>query len=291
MTNWQLLSLEVDDGGKDIGEYLSNDLGYDIKRISLEDFLAEEKKISNLRRRRQDPLDEARSWEPPNVRGKSQLISLMETFTADAPGPVLAVYGSGYFHHYTYGLTAAASRLSEEFCYIHFDAHIDCFPMRRVRIDGTVVYSDFVEDIVKDESHNAREVIMVGSFLGGFDWCKGIPYAPLRLLDKKLNSEEGLEDLAELLDATCHDVYISFDLDVTPADEILTDWRDWERGNLRKKQLMKMLSLIKEKKNIIGADILGFNCSTYGFKSREDFQAMRQKSRLLYKDIIDVIVS
>lgn len=291
MADWKLLSLELDDGGRDIGKYLSTDCGYDIKRVSLEEFLAEEEKTASLRAALPDPYSESSSWRQPQVRGKRQIASMMESLTADAEGPVLAVYGSGFFHHYTYGLCAAAGRLSKEFCYIHIDGHTDCFPGRGMKLKETVIYSDFVEDIVRDGATHAKDVIMVGPSLSGFDWCRCLPYAPHRIFEEKLNSEEALDDLSRLLEGTCNDVYISFDLDVTVDDEIITDWREWERGRLRKEQLLRMASLINSRKNIIGADILGFTCDTYEFKSREAFEEMRQKSRELYRDIIGVLLS
>lgn len=276
MAGWQLLSLEIDKGGKDIGEFLSKELGRDIKRVSLADFLAEAEKTSD---KSIDFPDHC--CKQPQINSKEQIISMMKSFTGDADGPVLTVYGSGYFHHYTYGLCAAASRLSKEFCYIHIDGHTDC---RHPNIEGTVMYSNFVEDLLEDKSNNAKDVIMVGSIF--CEW-KSLRYA---LFEEEMNSREALDELAAHLENTYNDVYMSCDLDVTVAKEIITDWRDWERGRLKKEQLLRMVSLIKEKKNIIGADILGFNCSPYGFESKEKFEEMRGRSRELYKCIIDEII-
>lgn len=258
MEDWQLLCLGIDSGGREIGRYFSEDLGMKIKIASYKDFI---KKDNNL-------LGTDREFLP----------RAMKFFVGDSPNKTLALYGSGDFHHYTYGLCAVASKRSKEFCYIHFDQHKDD---RKKSDYEDIDFGSFVNDIVNDNSNNAKDKILVGykcSKNGGI-------FASSR---RYLNSKKALSDLEKLLDNTCHDVYTSFDLDVMVWSEIVTNWGN---GRLKKGPLLDMVTMIKEKKNIIGGDILGYN-PHYPFGRWLNFLIWNRikKSKLLYKDIAQTIL-
>ncbi|MBU4456417.1 MAG: arginase family protein [Nanoarchaeota archaeon] len=64
-----------------------------------------------------------------------------------------------------------------------------------------------------------------------------------------------LKVVEKMLDNSHEKVYVSMDLDVLHGDDFLTCY---EPGILRSVQLMQILTLIKEKKKIIGADVVGY---------------------------------
>jgi hypothetical protein len=287
MGAWQLLSLEMDSGGKDIGRFFEEDLSLSIKRSSLDELLARAGDITN----QETEIYKELSWlQSKNVIfSKERLMNAMSALTAGINEPILAVYGSGFFHHYTYGLCTVASKLSKAFCYIHIDRHTDCYPSgvrRDYKRSGIIAPSDFVEDLRNDKTNNAKDVIMIGAFVGG--WCKGIHSV---LYEFAMDKRKTLEELAAFLDDTRDDVYISIDTDVMLKEEVITYNEDYDRGLLDKAQLFSIISLIKSRKRVVGADICGYKCSTYGFESREAFEEMRIRSLNLYKDTAELIIS
>ncbi len=279
MAEWQLLSLEMDAGGRDIGSFFSQS-GYETRRVSLDEFLEQAQRHDDGAALSLD----TQFWPEPHIYSKAQLASTMRNLAGNTRKKTLALYGSGFYHHYTYGLCALAGQQSEGFTYIHVDGHTDCIPGWQNHPPGTVIYSNFVEDIVRDTG--AKDVIMVGANLGGVPWCTCLQQA---IFEDRLNAEEALDDFRGLLEGVQKDVYLSVDLDVTPADECITDWREWERGHLRKGQLLRVVKLLKETKHIIGADILGYTGSPLSCSSRVSFEAMRQRSLSLYRDIVDLL--
>lgn len=261
---WNIISLEMEDGGKDIGEYVEKGLVLPIRRISLDEIAEEAAKC-------QFNAENYRYLPKPHIFGKEQIRSMMQEFVKP---PTLAVYGSGWFHHFTYGLTAAAG--NKKFCYIHVDRHTDFLPGYRLR-DGAIIYSNFVEDIRRD---NANDLILIGSFISDY---KGFVLAPIM---DSINTPEALIAIEKHLDSTYDDVYVSFDLDVLD-NEVINDWQ--KEGKMSRKRLLEFARMIKKKKNIIGADILGFTNSNYGFKSWDAYAGMVRKSRSVYKDLIEIV--
>ena len=97
--DWKIFCLEVDEPSKEIGEFM--------KRIWPD-------KVSTIKLPGQ--------W---NVVEKEHLKDLLWQFR-NIDGKVLTVYGSGLFHHFTYGLLRNVADIrSDNYTYIHIDQHTD----------------------------------------------------------------------------------------------------------------------------------------------------------------------
>ena len=175
---------------------------------------------------------------------------------------ILTLYGYGGAHHYTYGLCnhVPLPRVGE-YLYIHIDHHSDSSPgyfeskydrkARKSVKTGRYILGcgSFVEDI---KNIGAKERLYIGT---GKPW--GVKYSPNWIDETSLKDGRSRNSaIKKALDATiCNDAYISMDLDVLGHKEIETGF---SRGNLTLEDLLKILDRIRQYKNIIGADILGY---------------------------------
>src|SRR3989339_177768 len=94
----QIISLETDQPGKMIGDHFEKKSDLNIVRVNTPDKVLHDKKEIN------------------------QLIEEKIGYIGEEK---LVVYGSGRYHHYTYGLCKLADRISNDYGYIHFDHHND----------------------------------------------------------------------------------------------------------------------------------------------------------------------
>lgn len=152
----------------------------------------------------------------------------------------LAIYGAGRFHHYTYGLCKAADRLSDSYSYIHFDHHDDYGDDDQIYLNC----GSFVAAIVQDT--HAAQAIFIGT---------SIPWERSIYCIDRSGREKTASDLEAILKKGPDDVYLSFDLDVMDPDEIPTDYT---MGDMEADELLHLIGMIKGKKRIISADILGY---------------------------------
>lgn len=238
---WRIASLEMDASGRELGEHFQNFLGMGISRFCLSNSLHVNSTIASEIKRRLGYADKK----------------------------TLAVYSSGFFHHYTYGLCKLADKLSKEYFYIHFDHHSDYSTIH----SDYLACGGFVGEILRDT--NAQSAFFVGS----------LPLASNNTranFIQKSGRGKKIDSLDEVLEKTPEDVYISFDLDVMADNEILTDF---DRGTLKTDGLLNMISAIKQKKRIISADILG-----YDRHSRVQ-HSTPEKSKLLYVNIAGAVLS
>lgn len=254
--DWKVFSLEMDKFGEKIGIYLEDKL--DINRIKKEKCLRILKEIGNFKRARD--IDEG---------------DLLHYFSKESIGEekfkALAVYGTGNLHHYTLGLCKHASRLGKEFCYIHIDNHSDAFNFGIKNLTGGA----FVPNIPIFTL--CRQLFYIRNS-GNSEY----DYQDLYIDKKDITKYK--DELYKLLNDIMPHVYISIDLDVMAEGEILTDWN---RGRLDKETLLEILSIIKENKEIISADVLGFH---YNDITKTEQLKMIKKSKELYKDIIQRII-
>ncbi len=177
----------------------------------------------------------------------------------------LTVYGSGSYHHITYGLCKLANNISNNYTYIHIDHHNDYGSLERKLDCGS-----FVSSILNDKL--AKDVIMIGcshSEMSNFtdEWLIGKCGKP------------AIEDI--ILKSKCNNVYLSIDLDVMLDDEISTSPL-YSRGRMTKGMLLEIIGTIKSMRTIISADILGYSFSL--------FPSKRKKAMLLYEDIAKAIL-
>ena len=217
MTLWELVSLELDKPAEEIGRYFEEQ-GIKIRRVK------------NIRK--------------PLAKKKTTICKIVNKALGNNQKRKLVVYGSGSYHHFTYGLCRHADKISDNYGYIHFDHHDDSYePADR----STICCAGFVRSIIDDT--NASRVLYIGAYQPGFR----LPIAQ-ELLPSQLREEcskEFKESLAELP----KEVYLSFDLDVMDTSVI---WADYCQGMLKTKKLMRLISMIKKTKHIIGADVLGY---------------------------------
>ena len=193
-------------------------------------------------------------------------------------GRVLTIYGDGNFHHYTYPLTRLACDRrglhSWDWTYFHFDNHRDDWGRRRPSGEPyKLTCAGFVDSIAHD--HRAIP-FMVGPDVYAKKDSQGylingqkIPIYhnrfPKYLQESKRwtnNSElSGDTDPRRLpvrrdLEETPTESYISFDLDLLPVEEIVTNYDQNPRMSLR--HLIRQVERVREYKRIFSADILGF---------------------------------
>ncbi len=174
----------------------------------------------------------------------------------------LFMYGSGSYHHLAYGLCRLASELSHGMAYIHIDHHNDSHLSSLGRIDC----GSFVQHIVK--SGYAKCSLLIGSSHS----------SALGFTDEFAMYKTNMQSLEEILGMSKNkDAYLSIDLDVMKWNEASTSY---SHGQMDKEMLLDAIRVIKSRKNIICADILGY---TFSF-----FQ--KKKSMQLYEDIAKAII-
>jgi arginase family enzyme len=175
----------------------------------------------------------------------------------DVKGKPLTVYGHGSFHHYTYGIVGnTMPQRTNEFLYIHIDYHTDAgIPTQKCNCQSahglyrcglSLGCGSFVTTL---KDHGANNLLFVGTDAHcGWKRKRGIKQEQLlqsdfqRVVEKQLKGKK------------IHDCYISMDLDVLRNEEIPTGYG---RGKITLRHLLDILTVIKENKNIVGADILG----------------------------------
>jgi len=192
-------------------------------------------------------------------------------------GRVLTIYGDGNYHHYTYPLTRLACNRrglhSWDWTYFHFDNHRDDWGPRRE--NGEAYYltcAGFVDSIAHD--HRAIP-FMVGPNAYAKKDSNGylingqkIPIYNNSFTQRqqKIFLREGrLPDFSVSnarklpvrrdLEETPTESYLSFDLDVLPVEEIVTNY---DQGDMTLRDLLRQVERVREYKRIFSADILGF---------------------------------
>ncbi len=217
MTLWELVSLELDYPAREIGKYFEKEL-----------------KIKRVKCRKEKIYDE-----------KTTICRIVNRALGKSSKRKLVMYGSGFYHHFTYGLCRHADRVSEDYAYIHFDHHDDSRKLRHNRIDCGA----FVKDILEDT--NASAVLYIGT-----NAPKNLPVPnKLSIAEYHLRRGKRFQKLEWKLKNLPEEVYLSFDLDVMDKSIIGTVY---DQGSLKTRELMKCISLIKRSKHIIGADVLGY---------------------------------
>jgi len=230
MEPWEIISLETDYSGQAIGAYFEEELGMKIRRVR------------NLKK--EDlKLD------------KDDIFKLTSSALKGGLERKLVLYGSGAYHHYTYGLCRHADRLSGNYAYMHFDHHNDHFKHEEIygeyRGKARISCGAFLADLLKDT--NASAVMLIGSNMGSQTPVKNKIYKAIT--EKHLRAIRGFRRFGRDLSALPEDVYLSFDLDVMTKRCLRSAY---DQGTLKPKELFKMIETIKRNKRIISADVLGF---------------------------------
>ena len=223
MSLQELVSLELDRHAQCIGEYFEKKLKKKIRRIKFE-------KMSRY-----------------SIQ-KTGICRIVDEALGDDNKRKLVVYGSGSCHQFTYGLCKYADRFSKNYAYIHFDHHHDSWDYINSSI--SIKCSTFVPHILKDT--NASATLYIGS-----DPKHYIVSDKLYLSIKENGLRKGwkFEKLKWRLAKLPEEVYLTFDLDVMLSSLISTTY---DTGTLTLEELMKCISVIRDTKDIIGADVLGY---------------------------------
>lgn len=218
---YDIVSLELDYSGKEIGRYLRS-TGMNLKR-------------KETNEKEHDYIE------------KQTICEIVEN-TLKSNNKNIVLLGSGYYHHFTYGLCLHADRFSEDYAYIHFDHHNDYFDSG---FRPTYIHcGSFVRSILVDT--NASSAFFIGN-KPPEKTLKSKPH--LSMLENQFRSKTGLKRFQRNLSKLPNDVYLSFDLDVLNTKIMHTAY---DQGTLKLKELMHMLDMIKETKTIISADIVGY---------------------------------
>jgi arginase family enzyme len=239
LTEWDILVLEVDIPSREFGKFLELIWPARVKRRKIPSSLGKGVSYGCLHKKKdiREGIKNILDWETDKV---------------------LTVYGSGRFHHYTYGLCREiADKRSEAYDYIHFDYHSD---NGHFRYNNEEIYAgSFVKSILKDsKAKNLR-------FIGGSEG----------LTKDDLIENEFEKTLLEYVRGAQEDAYLSIDLDVMDEGEVKTDF--WQ-GKLKIEELLDSISVIQKEKNLISADILGYSSTDIlGYPRKID-----AKSLLLY---------
>ncbi len=272
MGNYELILLEPDAPAQAVGYYFERDLKRKIKHAKI-------KEPKNYKCKEIDPL--GRIIDVTMNKKEDVLESITEALGKSAQKRIV-MYGSGDYHHYTYGLCRLADALSEEYGYVHLDHHSDDYPSSSKGINC----GSFVNYILEDT--NAAKALLIGEYPnprttnqlghGLFD----------AITESGLRDKNGSRELDKKLSKLPDDVYLTFDLDVMDYDEITTGF---DQGTLKRKELLDVISAIKASKNIISADILGFEFRDFAVF----FQGGQKTCRLtdcekLYAEIADRIM-
>jgi hypothetical protein len=224
MTDWKLLVLENDDGSKELGDFFEKIWADGVVRKQLAHgcFNRKETVTSEL--------------------GKA---------TEGLEGKILTIYGRGNYHHYTYGLcNSIAKARSNDYLYIHVDKHTDA-DYSKDKLDC----ASFTRNLL--EEPEAKDLIFIGS---DDDTGKNTSSDYTLFYQKDLLSDGPKDDIRKKLrERKQSDVYCSFDLDVLQKTDMYTRFF---QGKIGVKDLLQIISVIQEEKNIISADMLGY-CDLY----------------------------
>lgn len=265
LPEWKLYSLEMDDAGRKIGEFFEKE-GYPIERANpgegiadIEQFIPDCKRIIH-----KQAIEEA-------VAG-----------CIKSDSRVMALYGHGGYHFFTYGLAMLANRLSDEFGYIHIDRHHDSwFDSNEQLSCGAFVRQILAYTHVHGYERNMLYIGANNVEAGGFSRAGMLGIHALRENSFEFEFHEKMPEY----------VYVTIDLDVMHREEVRTAF---EREDLRLDEIKAILNRIKQKKRIISADVLGFTETNAPYTNMPYIFGQGipsfEKSMGVYKEIADIIM-
>ncbi len=258
--DWKLYSLEIDKAGKRLGRFFKSK-DYEITRIKKKSFPA------------------LFSWYPWLIKKEDLEKHICKNI--DNNKKSLLVYGEGVFHHFAYALCRLADKKHNEYSYIHIDHHHDSY---RFNKKGLLDCGNFVNQIALScnvkRGKGKQNIIFIGNNVLFKRYPLDTDYA---ITEDDLRTKKGKRTLEDFLEDTPKKAYVSIDLDVMLNKEIPTSY---DRGTLRKEELIDILNSIKAKKEIIGADIVGYNWSSLNIGGI----FLRKKSLKLYQNIVQNIL-
>ena len=206
-------------------------------------------------------------------------------------GRIFTVYGSGNYHHYTYGLLKNIADLRlENYTYVHIDQHSDNERIkRRMKFINCANFVYQIKDDAYNKKNNKCARVKCVKYIG----CSKILN---EIHDEDILNPSQLKNgcvnnlVYALMQDTPSDVYVSMDLDVLLDKEMSTRWPG---GKISTSCLLDVLSRLKDTKNIISADALGFYPDAYEFTGWLSFLNKKKKdyntSLLVYAMIAAIL--
>lgn len=254
LPEWNLYSLELDDSGKEIGDFFEKK-GYPVKRVAIK------------------PGTDRLLINSPVL---PETIEELIKEAVPEKGRVLALSSHGYYHHLTYGLCRRADKLSREYGYIHIDRHNDMFGMDTDADAPAIHCGKFVKKLCENTNVGNREFRPDVFFIGCYVPVVQSVFIPSASGYAFTGIKGGiLSDLLRSfdrhLDRLPEDVYVTVDLDVLAPSEVRTAW---DRGSMKAEKLYKLVEEISRRKKIISADIVGYTTSDEprsAYDGRQDF--------------------
>lgn len=190
---------------------------------------------------------------------------------------IIVVYGTGSLHHYTYGLYKNTEKRFGECCYWHFDKHSDWGSE-----DAYLGCGSFVHHLIKNSLSQC--VRAVGNNVGADNW--GYPFYWPKYkglgLGRKIFNRITKREIRDLIKDSNERAYLSFDLDVMDKREIITDYN---HGSLKTSNLLEIINTIKNEREIIGTDILGYPPSSTFFDAKSLVLYLIIAGKLLDEDV------
>ncbi|MFH1064918.1 MAG: arginase family protein [Nanoarchaeota archaeon] len=280
LPDWKLYSLELDNDGRDMGNYFQS-RGYGIERVR--PIEGNESLILNF-------------CVPPKT------IENIISDSVDSKEKVLALSSHGNYHHLTYGLCKRADKLSEKYGYIHIDRHNDLFGAGDDKDAEEIHCGRFVRRLCHDTNVGKQglrpDVLFIGTKVS---LITGImdPCAREFLFTGALDTSYSdlFYPVEAHLDRLPDDVYLTVDLDVLAPGEVRTAF---DRGNMKAERLYEIVRMVKARKNIISADVVGYSnsdlpMSAYDCKKnqfggiRDEEEPSFEKSMKVYENLVRII--
>ena len=172
---------------------------------------------------------------------KGKVTNLIKEATEGLEGKILTIYGHGGYHHFTYGLcNVIAKKRSDNYAYLHIDNHSDAW----YNSNGTLGCGSFSKNIL--EEPKAKKIIFFGN---NYDSNEIFIKQESLTLNPKYATRMALKKLHQ------QDVYPSLDLDILSRTEINTGY---DQGWLKLEHMLNIIKTIKNEKNMISADMLGY---------------------------------
>ena len=178
---------------------------------------------------------------------KETITNQVNEVTKNLEGKILTIYGHGDFHHYTYGLcnTIAKTR-SDDYAYIHIDNHSGSID----NYNNNLSCESFVSSILEDPK--AKKIILLGARDYSDEEHARIEQKTL-INNLKRTTQRALKKIPS------QDVYPSLDLDILSETELHAGH---DQGILTLNHMINIIRLIKSEKNMVSADMLGYDDGT-----------------------------
>ena len=195
--------------------------------------------------------------KPYNYIHKAKITKQVKKAAGNLEGKILTIYGHGGFHHYTYGLcNTIAKKRSDDYVYIHIDNHSDSYKNKNHLLDC----GSFVMNIL--DAPKAKRAIFFGNN-GYSDEINATQYSLVT------NTKRTTQNVLKIIPQ--QDVYPSLDLDILAVTEIKTGF---DQGSLELKHMLNIIRTIKSEKNMISADMLGYESKDKNFLPCSDYTSL-----------------